>query len=360
VNDLLAFNPTSTTIALSWTTTGDDGNNGTPTALEIFRSACPFNLGGATPVSGEPAPIARTLQQMTVGGLSPSTTYCFAMRVLDELGTPSPLSNVASATTDAPDVTAPGTVTNLRGSAPFTVDLLTAPAIAASSAASGSTGFANATDGNLSSYWGSVGTPTLTVQTITLDTGSSHNIGQVRLRSRGSGALFPEDLEIQVSNDNVIFTTVHAEIGLPSTPGIWHDLAFPAASGRYVRVRATKPRTTPGGLFYTHIAEIEVYEATFFFGPVTLRWTAPGDDGPNGTATVYDVRFSTSPILNIAVFNGLGPANQASGEPSPHAAGFQESFDVNLPPGTYFFAIVTRDEANNASALSNVPLIAVP
>ncbi len=360
VTDLMAFNPTSTGIDLSWTTSGDDGGAGAADHFDVRYSTLPItagNFGSATAVSGEPAPaVGGTHQQMTVSGLSPSTTYYFAMQVVDETGAPSELSNVVSAATDAPDTTDPSDVTDLRGSAPFTVDLLAAPAIAASSVASGSTAFAFATDGNLSSYWGSAGTATQTMQTITLDTGSTHDIGKARIRSRSSGALFPEDLEIQVSDDNVSFTTIHTATGLPATAGLWHELDFTASAGRYVRVRATKLRATAGGLFYAQIAEIEVYEANFTPGPVTLQWTAPGDDGANGTATSYDLRYSA---ILITLVN-FGSATQVAGEPSPQVAGSLETMAVNLPPGTYYFAIKTKDEANNESGLSNVPVIVVP
>jgi hypothetical protein len=360
VTDLLAFEPTSTTIDLSWRATGDDGNVGTATTYDVRYKACPFDFATATPAGGEPTPSpAGTLEQMTVTGLSPSTNYCFGVQVMDETGTPSGTSNVASATTDAPDTTAPSNVSDLRGSPPFTVDLLDAPAIEASSVASDATSFTKATDDNLSSYWGTEGIPTPTTFSITLDTGSVHDVGQVRLRSRGTGSLFPEDLEIQVSDDNVNFTTIHTATGLPATPGVWHDLTFPAGSGQYVRIFITKPRKTGMDLYYAHIAEIEVYEATLFPGPITLQWTAPGDDGPNGTATSYDLRRSTTPITDLTTFNAATPV---SGEPAPHAAGSAETMQVNLPAGTYYFALRTADEAlpANQSGISNVPVIVVP
>jgi hypothetical protein len=239
------------------------------------------------------------------------------------------------------------------------VDLLDAPAIEASSVASDATSFTKATDGNLSSYWGTAGIPSPTTFSITLDTGSVHDIGQVRLRSRGTGSLFPEDLEIQVSDDNVNFTTIHTVTGLPATPGVWHDLTFPAGSGRYVRILVTKPRQTKSGLYYAQIAEIEVFEATIFSGPITLQWTAPGDDGPNGTATSYEVKYDVTPIVDLGTF---AAANLVNGEPSPQAAGSMESMQVNLPAGTYYFALRTADEATppNQSGISNVPVIVVP
>jgi hypothetical protein len=223
--------------------------------------------------------------------------------------------------------------------------------------ASGTTGFAKATDGNLSSYWGSAGVLAPTTFSITLDTGSVHDIGQLRLRSRGTGALFPEELEVQVSADNVSFTTIHTATGLPSTAGSWNTLSFPAGPGRYVRILVTKPRKTGAGRYYAQIAEIDVYEASFVNGPVTLQWTAQGDDGANGRAARYDLRYSTNPITDLTTFLS---AAQVAGEPSPQTAGSTETIEVSLPPGTYYFAIRTTDEVGNDSGLSNVPIVVVP
>jgi trimeric autotransporter adhesin len=85
---------------------------------------------------------------------------------------------------------------------------------------------------------------------------------------------------------------------------------------------------------------------------VTLNWTAPGDDGSTGTATQYDVRYSLSPITEA----NWDAATQAVGEPTPHAAGSAETFEVTglLPSTTYYFAIKTADEVPNWSAMSNV------
>ncbi len=361
VDDLLAFDPSPTSVDLSFRSTGDDGNTGTPDSFDLRYSACPLNEGNfaaATEAAGEPTPgVAGTRHQMTVDGLSPSTTYCFAMKVLDETDAPSVLSNVVTATTDAPDTTAPAAVRDLRGTTPFTSSPIAARAIAASSAASSTTAFTKATDGNDSSYWGSAGTGTATPQWITLDTGSPHDIGQVRLRSRNGGALFPEELVVEVSPDNVNFTTVHTAVMLPTTAGFWHTINFAGKNGRYVRVRATKPRRSAGGLYYAQIAEIEVLDATFVHGPVTLHWTATGDDGENGTAASYNLRYSRNPIDDLASF---GAANAVEGEPDPGEAGTLETFVLTLPQGTYYFAIRTMDESGNASELSNVPPIVVP
>ncbi|QJD81914.1 fibronectin type III domain-containing protein [Cohnella herbarum] len=89
---------------------------------------------------------------------------------------------------------------------------------------------------------------------------------------------------------------------------------------------------------------------------ITLTWTAPGDDGMTGTATSYDIRYSTSSFTNA----DWATLTQASGEPVPGAAGTSESFTVTgLSAGTtYYFAIKTKDEVANESGLSNVVSLA--
>lgn len=86
---------------------------------------------------------------------------------------------------------------------------------------------------------------------------------------------------------------------------------------------------------------------------VKLTWTASGDDGSTGTATTYDVRYSTSTITE----DNWASATQISAEPAPQIAGSAESMtigglDVLV---TYYFVIKVWDEEPNISALSNVP-----
>ena len=212
VSNLTASGPTSSTINLNWTAPGDNGSSGTATTYDIRYSTSTItdgNFGSATQVTGEPSPsVAGSAESMTVTGLSPSTTYYFAMKTSDEGPNTSAISNVTSATTSAAaDTTAPGAVSNLTASNPST-------------------------------------------STIDLD------------------------------------------------------------------------------------------------------WTAPGDDGSSGTATTYDIRYSTSTVTD----GNFSSATQVTGEPSPSVAGSAESMTVTgLSSGTtYYFAMKTLDEVPNTSNLSNV------
>ncbi len=87
---------------------------------------------------------------------------------------------------------------------------------------------------------------------------------------------------------------------------------------------------------------------------VTLRWTAPGDDGMSGQASSYDIRYHTlPPNIPTAWFDN---AYRAYGEPRPSSPGRQDSAVVaHLLPGTYYyFAMKVADKAENWSGLSNI------
>ncbi|WP_171636624.1 fibronectin type III domain-containing protein [Paenibacillus plantarum] len=85
---------------------------------------------------------------------------------------------------------------------------------------------------------------------------------------------------------------------------------------------------------------------------MSLTWTAPGDDGSTGTATSYDIRYSTTAITS----SNFASAAQVTGAPAPALAGSSQSLVVSgLSSNTlYYFAMKASDEVPNASGLSNV------
>ena len=87
---------------------------------------------------------------------------------------------------------------------------------------------------------------------------------------------------------------------------------------------------------------------------IALSWTAPGDDGAVGTATTYDVRYSTAGAINDG---NWAFATLATGEPAPSIAGTTENFTVTglNPSQQYWFAIRTSDEVPNTALTSNSP-----
>jgi hypothetical protein len=93
-----------------------------------------------------------------------------------------------------------------------------------------------------------------------------------------------------------------------------------------------------------------------FAGEALLTWTAPGDDGATGTATIYHIKISSAPI-NAGNFAAATDINFYVDEPLPKAGGAAESLYVyGLTPGnTYWFALTAEDEVPNTSGVSNSP-----
>jgi chitodextrinase len=203
---------TSTSVTLTWTTPGDDSLSGTASQFDLRYATATItaaNFGAATRWTGMPAPaVSGTTQSVTVGGLTPGTTYWFAIKTADEVPNWSAISNVISLTTlAAADTVRPATIATLA-------------------------------------------------------------------------------------------ITAMTETG------------------------------------------------------ATLRWTAVGDDSLTGTATGYDLRYSTAPITAA----NWAAATPVTGEPAPTAPGTTQSATVTgLTRQThYYFAIRVSDNGGNLSALSNV------
>ena len=93
-------------------------------------------------------------------------------------------------------------------------------------------------------------------------------------------------------------------------------------------------------------------------GAVTLAWTSPGDDGQDGTARRYDIRYSRDPLSA----GGWDSATPVSGPPAPEVAGTRQTVTISgLEAGVqYFFGLVTSDEVLNWSGLSNIISATVP
>jgi hypothetical protein len=103
VSDLAAGEPKSNFITVTWTASGDDGDSGKATTYDLRYSTAPIDSGTfvqATKVAGVPASqAAGAAESFAVGGLNFNTTYYFALKVLDEQGNASGVSNSPSATT---------------------------------------------------------------------------------------------------------------------------------------------------------------------------------------------------------------------------------------------------------------------
>lgn len=103
VSDLSSSAKTHSSVTLKWTAVGDDGTTGQASRYDVRHSTSPIDEAGfalATQAASEPKPSpSGSLESFKVTGLNQDTTYYFALKVYDNVGNASPLSNVFSDTT---------------------------------------------------------------------------------------------------------------------------------------------------------------------------------------------------------------------------------------------------------------------
>lgn len=85
---------------------------------------------------------------------------------------------------------------------------------------------------------------------------------------------------------------------------------------------------------------------------VVLQWTATGASDMDGSASAYEIRYSTSPIT----VGNFSAATLVTSVPRPKVSGSEEQFEVrNLTHSTtYYFAMRSRDFFGNQSGVSNI------
>lgn len=128
-------------------------------------------------------------------------------------------------------------------------------------------------------------------------------------------------------------------------------------------------------LFMLTVVFITLVIISFIIGPptahsqatsITIDWTSPGDDGVVGTASLYEMRYSTvnPDTTSITAMNSWwSAATVVTGMPLPLIAGTAQSKVVvgTFPSGAnYYFVIKTCDEVPNCSSYSNVAVKFIP
>jgi len=103
INDLAVSGTSQNSLTLGWTVPGEAGVTGEPASYDMRYAQVPVtqaNWEAAMQVAGEPVPGGfGDGQSFTITGLNPGATYYVGIKVLDEVGHASELSNVVPATT---------------------------------------------------------------------------------------------------------------------------------------------------------------------------------------------------------------------------------------------------------------------
>jgi len=365
VSDLSIGTISSTSIGLTWTAPGDDGSSGTATTYDVRYSTSTItegNWGSATQATGEPSPsVAGTLESFIVTGLSTSTTYYFAIKTSDEVPNTSALSNIPTdATVSATTLTLHPSGANASNSATMTTPATDLDTNDGATTYGNSAGSANDfyLDIDDTAQTGTI--DSVIVKAVAADGGGWSSDPTFRIGVKTNGSEYFDASQTQAATTYATHTGDTYTTN-PQTGVAWTWTEINALIGIVDHNNSSNPlRVTELYVLVDYTPDTVGPSATSNLATnaptsnsISLTWTAPGDDGFMGTATSYDIRYSTS-VINEG---NWASATQATGEPTPSAGGSGESFTVTgLSAGTtYYFAMKTTDDATNTSSLSNVP-----
>lgn len=327
-------NPTATALDQSdpgvhfaWT---DNGATGFPEAAadryEVRYSTeeiTEANYADATLYTGTlPTPAANGAENgvdIFLHELAPETTYYFAVRAIDELETPvaSPIAT-ASFTTLA-DEAAPATVSDLAVSNAGSKNVLLALTAVGD----------NGMKGTAASYEVRYSTEEITEENF-------------------SEATLAQDVEAPIVAGTAQTLTVK---GLEPATAYYFALKAIDAAGNVSALSNVATATTKE-LDETPPSAIDDLAAAVNKKEITFTFTAPGNDGDEGTAALYDIRYSLNPLTA----ENWESAVKVPGAFVPQAAGSSESITIgNLPDGVVlYFGIKAIDGDENVSEISNI------
>lgn len=315
VADLSAEALDETRVALAWTAPADE--DGSAVVGYVLRwSTAPINEANFDDANETTAPspgAPGSAEAVTLHSFSREMVLYFALRSYDLAGNVSALSNLASATT--PDETPPAPPND------FAAEVVDETTLRVFWTATGDDGLS----GNASTYDLRLSTAPIDETNFT----SATHIPVAPPQETGS----EESIEISGLLTGQLY---YLRLRVGDNAGNQSDLSDLASA-------TPTDLIAPAG----SVLSVELTTAS----SVSLAWIAPGDDDDQGQAAAYDLRYSLFPIDNLN-FGDATPVELA--DPAP--AGSLESADINElnASTTYYFALVTEDEAGNRSPLSNV------
>jgi hypothetical protein len=321
VTDLAVASGTDSSLTVTWTAPGDDGSRGQAASYDLRYSLSPLPAGWDTAlaVTGLAPPRRAGLPEtVTVAQLESHQVYRLALKTLDDAGNVSGLSNIVEAETG--DLTPPGRIVDLRteNPAPHAVTLVFT--------ATGD----NGNVGQAAAYL--VRHAATTITEATWDAATPFEVTQA---PQPAGAA--ESIRVtELNPGEVLHFAVRAEddaglLGLVSNDAVatLPADAVPPAAITDLAVTSTSPFAA------------------------TLTWTAPGDDGDEGRAASYLVRYADAAITEAT----WGQATTVGVLLTPRPSGEAEQMVLTDLPGDriLWFAVRAVDAAGNQGAVSNSP-----
>ncbi|HWP45856.1 MAG TPA: fibronectin type III domain-containing protein [Candidatus Limnocylindrales bacterium] len=324
VTDLKALETGPDWVRLSWTATGDDGIEGTASRYSLRYATDLKTLENWEKATEAVAPnrmplpkSAGTSEEFLLKGLKSNTTYYIALRVLDNRQNISGLSNIVEVRTA--DALSPGVIEDLQV-VESTEDSITLSWTATGD--DGRVGQANEYDLRYTSG------EKLTKTSWKL----AHRVTEVP-KPQPSGSM--ETYKVTgLSRDTVYYFGIEAIDKQGNRSGI----------SNIVEIR-TQDLTPPAG-----VVDLAVIGAGADW--VKISWTATGDDGTEGQATAYSLRYAG----DLKTLEEWDHALEVPGVPKPAPSGTKEVFTITglKNNSTYYIGLKVMDNRQNFSPLSNI------
>ncbi len=310
----------SSQIDLSWTDNSSNEDN-----FKIERHAGDGNFA-------EIATVGTDVTSYDDTGLSANTTYTYRVRASNGAGD-SGYSNEASATTD-------------EGGADPNVNLALDKPIAASNVFS-SFAAENANDGDDGTSWGTKDEGN--EEWLRVDLESGQTVGRAIVKWNGSR--FAPDYELQVSDDDVNWTTVYAtDAGAEGE----QEFEFAQTTARYVRLYVLSFNVSAVAVneleIYSGPAESVSSKLSTVNSPSSAHGSQPTVDSyalhqnypnPFNPSTTIVFELPENEIVTLRIFDASGREVARLAEKQAFAAGRHAlKFDArNLPSGIYLYAV---------------------
>jgi hypothetical protein len=324
IADLAARPVSPTSLFMTWTSPGNDDTIGTAVSYDVRISRAPIgDWSAATRILGPKPRRAGELDSLVIASLKEGATYYLGIRALDTGGLWSRPSNIATTST-IPDTIPPHRITDLVAT---------------------------------------VRSPTSAVLTWTAPGDDDLEGPALEYDIRLSGRAEPQSGWSEAARiDTALAPGQAGELETLLIDGLEIDSTYAFA------IRAADNRANWSGWSNTAtvgplVDDVPPRAIVDLFGVpeggrvVRLQWSAPGDDGCEGRATGYDMRFSSSPLVE-ATWEAATPVPTML---VPQGCGSPETFAFELPDDTTLYHIAVRavDDGGRSSPLSNVVSIRI-
>ncbi len=168
--------------------------------------------------------------------------------------------------------------------------------------------------------------------------------GNYTLKRLDSIAIKPDGHgEFQIPASDDLFTII-----VHNTTAFLNDGA-PTTASYTLRLQSGETTVTEDTVAPASIGDLRVERTDG--DQTTLTWTAPGDDGATGWATLYDLRYSTHPLTG----DNFSSATRVTALAHPNVGGSTEHFRcADLPENTHLYFLLKTEDRAGLVSWSNV------